>query len=109
MRIARLLPILLLAECAAALPPAQVAHSVTIEFRTNRPGSDYRDFDLDTAEPEACRVACLREAQCRAFSFRPKMAGPYFKTNHCWLKNAVPPPVFNVHFTSGVKRVGIGM
>jgi len=59
------------------------------EPHTDRPGSNYRDFDLPTPRPETCRDACWAEPQCRAFTYvRPGVQGPRAR---CWLKNVVPP------------------
>ena len=59
------------------------------EPSTDRPGSDYRRFELATPRPELCRDACWGEAQCRAFTYaRPGALGPRAL---CFLKDAVPP------------------
>lgn len=59
------------------------------EPSTDRPGADYRTFELREPRPEACRDACWGEAQCRAFTFvRPGAHGPLAR---CDLKNAIPP------------------
>jgi hypothetical protein len=59
------------------------------EPNTDRPGSDYRRFELNPPRPEACRDACWGDPQCRAFTYaRPGALGPRAL---CDLKNAVPP------------------
>jgi hypothetical protein len=59
------------------------------EPNTDRPGSDYRNFDLRSPQPEQCRDACWSDVQCRAFTYvRPGVQGPHAR---CWLKNVVPP------------------
>ena len=71
------------------------------EPQTDRPGSDYRSFDLRESRPELCRDACLSERQCRAFTYvRPGVQGPHAR---CGLKNAVPPARPNDCCLSGVK------
>ncbi|HMF44454.1 MAG TPA: PAN domain-containing protein [Polyangia bacterium] len=71
------------------------------EPRTDRPGMDYRSFDLPAPRPELCRDACWREPQCRAFTYvRPGVQGP---SARCWLKNPVPPARLNDCCLSGVK------
>jgi 1-phosphatidylinositol phosphodiesterase len=68
-------------------PPAPAAGQW--EPQTDRPGSDYRNFDLRAPRPEMCRDACWNEPQCRAFTYvRPGVQGPHAR---CWLKNIVPP------------------
>jgi PAN domain len=59
------------------------------EPNTDRPGADYRRFELGAPRPEVCRDACWGEPQCRAFTYaRPGALGPRAL---CYLKNAVPP------------------
>lgn len=72
-----------------------------IEPGTNRPGSDYTDFDI-VARPEICRAECTKQAQCRAWTYaKPGITGPFA---HCWLKNQEPYAVPDPNFTSGVKK-----
>ena len=71
------------------------------EPQTDRPGSDYRSFDLRDPRPEVCRDACSSERQCRAFTYvRPGVQG---RQARCWLKNAVPPARPNDCCLSGVR------
>lgn len=73
------------AAALAATPPV----AGQWEANTDRPGSDYRSFELGVPRPEACRDACWGERQCRAFTYaRPGALGPRAL---CYLKNAVPP------------------
>lgn len=69
------------------------------EDRTNRPGSDFSNFDLDAWQ--ACESTCARDGRCAAWSFvRPGVQG---KRGHCWLKNRVPNPAPDARVISGVK------
>lgn len=62
---------------------------VTLEPGTNRPGHDYRDFDLPAAEPEVCRDACSADEICRAYTYvRPGIQGD---SARCWLKSEAAP------------------
>lgn len=72
------------------LPPAPPqAPPRAWEASVDRPGSDYRQFDLAEAKAEICRDTCAREPQCRAWTYvRPGVQGP---SARCWLKTAVPP------------------
>jgi hypothetical protein len=73
------------AAALAATPPV----AGLWEPNTDRPGSDYRRFELGAPRPEVCRDACWGEPQCRAFTYaRPGALGPGAL---CYLKNAVPP------------------
>jgi hypothetical protein len=86
---------------APAAAPAPVAGGGRLELGTNRAGSDYRDFDIRTNNPEACRDACMGDPQCRAFTYvNPGVQGQYAR---CWLKNPAPPPTPDGNCISGVK------
>jgi hypothetical protein len=68
----------------------------------DRPGSDYRNFDVNNAGPAACQRACEGDATCRAWTHtEPGMQAP---GGMCWLKDAVPAPVRTPGMTSGVMR-----
>ncbi|MCB1627386.1 MAG: PAN domain-containing protein [Xanthomonadales bacterium] len=72
-----------------------------LEAATDRPGSDYRDFDLGQANPRLCEAACRDEAQCVAYTFvRPGVQGD---TARCWLKDQVPDPQPSDCCDSGVR------
>ena len=61
----------------------------TYEASTNRPGADYRDFDLPNADPKLCQKACIGEARCRAWAYgKPESRSDHHP--HCWLKEHVP-------------------
>jgi len=72
-----------------------------LEWNVNRPGSDYRDFDLPAPRPESCQSACMNEPQCVAFTYvNPGVQGPNAR---CWLKNGVPQPAQSNCCVSGVR------
>ena len=75
----------------------------TLEDNIDRPGADYRDFDLPTGSgPQVCQQECLKENRCRAFAYRrPAAKG---QNPHCWLKNDVPEGRAANEFVSGVVR-----
>jgi hypothetical protein len=76
--------------------------SVTLELNTNRPGHDYRDFDLREAKPELCRDACAADRGCMAFAYvKPGIQGDHAR---CWLKDGVSPAEHAPCCASGVKR-----
>jgi hypothetical protein len=72
------------------------------ESNVDRPGGDYRNFDLELADPTQCWAQCELEDQCKAWTYvNPNTQGPKAR---CWLKNSVPAQVPNATFaTSGVK------
>jgi hypothetical protein len=90
-----------------SVPPLVGAENLTsgvkrglIEPGTNRPGADYRDFDI-VARPEICQKACADDAQCRSWAYgNPGVVGPFA---HCWLKNQEPWAVADPGFSSGLK------
>lgn len=75
--------------------------SVTLEQDTDRPGSDYWNFDLSQAAPERCRNVCAGAPRCKAFTYvKPGVQG----TNaRCWLKDSVPQAGPSSCCISGVK------
>jgi 1-phosphatidylinositol phosphodiesterase len=108
------IPVVLIAATGAALscvPYYGVRVSVPVapapvygpgfEVNFDRPGADYRSFDLPAAQPDMCRNQCMAEAGCMAFTYvNPGVQGPYAR---CWLKSAMTPPVPNGCCISGVK------
>jgi hypothetical protein len=97
-------------QVAPTQPPAPtltplipVGQIQIMENNTDRPGSDYRDFDLATPDPNLCFLACNSESQCKAFTYvRPGYQG---SNAHCWLKNNIPNPVAADCCISGVKEL----
>jgi hypothetical protein len=76
--------------------------TTTLELNSNRPGHDYRDFDLREARPELCRDHCAEDRACRAFTYvKPGIQGEYAR---CWLKDSVPPAEHAPCCASGVKQ-----
>ena len=81
-----------------------VGYGQGFEQNMDRPGSDYRDFDLARPEPALCQAACEHEGQCKAWTYvKPGIQGP---SARCWLKGEVPEPVENDGCVSGVKGAG---
>jgi hypothetical protein len=76
--------------------------SAVLEVNVERPGSDYRSFDLAAPRPEECRDTCMVEPRCFAFTYvNPGVQGPNAR---CWLKNAIPTATPNACCVSGVKH-----
>jgi hypothetical protein len=72
-----------------------------VEVGVNRPGSDYRSFEMRQADAKLCQQACAEDQQCRAWTYvKPGVQG---NTARCWLKNAVPNPQPDDCCTSGAK------
>ncbi|MCJ7444720.1 MAG: PAN domain-containing protein [Methanotrichaceae archaeon] len=67
------------------------------------PGSDYRDFDLATADPKLCAQACTDDPTCVACTYvNPGYQGPNAR---CWLKNNVATQVQDECCQTGVKEI----
>lgn len=79
---------------------AVTAAAEGVEINTDRPGLDYRSFDIGETNPGPCERACAGETQCRAWTYvRPGIQGPNAR---CWLKSAVPQAYTNDCCISGV-------
>jgi hypothetical protein len=75
---------------------------IQMEQNIDRPGMDYKNFDLSTPDPGVCKSACENDSLCKAFTFvRPGIQGSKAR---CWLKKSVPNPVASNCCISGIKR-----
>ena len=69
---------------------------------TDRPGNNYRNFDLQQPDLDFCLDACQKDSRCKAFTYvKPGVQGPKAR---CWLKDAVPPEKPSDCCVSGVRR-----
>ncbi len=97
----RLLPVL---SALALLAATGLAHAETWNDSYDRPGGDYRAFDVEGYRPQLCEAACNKEPRCKAWVFvkpgRDKGAG------RCYLKKTVPPAVYNPRCITSVKGSG---
>lgn len=62
-----------------------------VEFSMDRPGGDYRSFDLPPGPTgNACQAACDADSRCRAWTYvRPGYIGP---AGRCYLKDRITAP-----------------
>lgn len=91
--------LLLAGTCLPAIVTAQ-----GMEQNTDRPGQNYRAFDLGAPEPERCLAACQEDGKCRAWTYvKPGVQGAKAR---CWLKAGVPPAKPGGCCVSGVKSGG---
>lgn len=73
------------------------------ELTTNRPGGDYRNFELSVANSNNCRLACVGDKNCVSYTYvKPGVQGP---KAHCWLKASAPASKHDECCSSGVIRV----
>jgi hypothetical protein len=76
--------------------------SFTVEPNFDRPGSDYRDFDLPAADAALCQSACAAQDMCVAFTYvKP---GLQSDAPRCWLKSALPEGYASDCCVSGVRN-----
>ncbi|OAG27282.1 WSC domain-containing protein [Thermodesulfatator autotrophicus] len=87
----------------AGLNVPKIHYGDGVEANIDRPGLDYKSFNLPYPDYKLCQDACENAPECKAWTYvKPyTIQGPYAR---CWLKNAVPNPVRNKHCISGVKR-----
>jgi hypothetical protein len=78
------------------------ASAQTFERGVDRPGLDYRSFDLREADPSSCERACVRDGRCVAWTY--VAPGIQSSTARCWLKNGIPRGIRSGCCTSGVVR-----
>ncbi len=96
---------LVLSACGGvAVAPNAAPAAAAGEAGIDRPGQDYKDFDLTAADPKLCLDACLAEAECKAWTYvKPGVQGDKAR---CWLKNGVPDQVNNDCCVSGMRTGG---
>ena len=74
------------------------------EFAIDRPGGDYRTIEVPAeGSGEACRLACQKDGQCRAWTYqRPG----YSESGgaRCFLKSKITAPRHRPCCISGVER-----
>ena len=76
---------------------ARVTMAAGMEWNTDRPGGDIGPMRLTSADPNLCKDACERNANCRAWTY---VAG---RESVCWLKSGVPNPQNSICCISGIK------
>lgn len=75
----------------------------TYEPNIDRPGSNYKNFNLPAPDYHLCEQACEKDPQCKAFTYvKPGIQG---KAARCWLKNSVPEAKKSNCCISGVKSL----
>lgn len=92
---------------AVALAPVlwqgpAIAQSVGFQPNVDRPGLDYRSFDLGGGAT-ICQSTCRGDRRCRAWTW--VKAGVQGPSPRCWLKTAVPRAVRNSCCTSGIVNI----
>jgi hypothetical protein len=99
----RMRPLLISCSMLLALAANPTASHGQTGF--DRPGGDYTNFRVPTADPAVCAARCDREPRCRAWSFSYPVAARTGAV--CWLKNNVTPRVESACCVSGVRGSGV--
>jgi type VI secretion system Hcp family effector len=77
---------------------------MSMETNVDRPGMNYNNYPLSSADPQLCANDCANDPNCKAFTYvKPGFRGEN-SDPECWLKNGVPDPVTNEYCISGVKQ-----
>lgn len=88
----------------AATPDSILANkkpSPLSEPNFDRPGTDFRNFDMASDDPWVCESACNGDRRCKSWTYvKPGVQGPKAR---CWLKAGIPPMRSNACCTSGIK------
>lgn len=80
--------------------PGNARTDFSMMFGVDFNGADLQSFALPRGDPALCQQACDGNGQCQAWTFiKPGPQGPPI----CWLKRAVPQPVFAQHLISGTR------
>ena len=80
-------------EPATPSPLGGEVFEADMELNTDRPGYDYRNFDLTTPDPRLCKAQCEAEAPCLSWTY--VVPGVQAANVRCWLKKAVPRTLAN--------------
>jgi hypothetical protein len=84
-------------------PP--LAPQGNLEYNTNRPGSDFRGFEISQTDPGICQTECANDPTCKSFTYvKP---GVQSAKARCWLKSDIPQGSANSCCVSGIKSGGI--
>jgi cysteine-rich secretory family protein/PAN domain-containing protein len=87
--------------CTIPVGPASAADA---ESGIDRPGGDYKNFDLEPsiAGFGPCQSSCESDGRCKTWTFvKPGVQGSKAR---CWLKDSIPNAVRNNCCVSGVSR-----
>lgn len=82
-------------------PEDEEPSDLTVEARTDRPGSDYRDYELTDPDPAQCALDCSEDRKCMAYTY-VKPAGA--EKPRCRLKSSAPAKVKSDCCVSGIKQ-----
>lgn len=78
---------------ALSLVASSEVAAQSIESHTDRPGNDFRSFQVD--DPSSCLRECQLDDRCRAWTYVKQ-------DNYCMLKTPAPQRRFSLCCTSGL-------
>ncbi|HVE86349.1 MAG TPA: cytochrome c oxidase assembly factor Coa1 family protein [Myxococcales bacterium] len=82
--------------------PDEGGTEVTLEAATDRPGADFRDYEVPgETSTSRCAADCSAEPRCKAYTFVKPAGG---KPGRCRLKDRAPAKVKDACCESGVKK-----
>ncbi|OPY16413.1 MAG: hypothetical protein A4E69_00240 [Syntrophus sp. PtaB.Bin138] len=81
--------------------PAGIGSKVgEMETNIDRPGMNFKNFDLPLADPKLCKSYCQMDSACKAWTY--VNPGIQAQAARCWLKSGVPAAVPNACCVSGL-------
>jgi hypothetical protein len=87
------------------LAVAGMANAQQVNEYCNRPGGDYRVFDLKRDYWSDCMNACEHYEKCKAWSYRkPGCCEKGSCPGRCYLKSRVTPAIYDKCYVCGVKE-----
>lgn len=81
------------------LPVSCTNYYMTMDYGYDRPGMDYKDFEITLAgdlPEDVCSGECYSDEFCKAYAFEKS-------SSHCWLKNDIPDQMELPGVISGIK------
>jgi len=95
-------PVIGRVKCSAMMPATLPTPTVkeAMESNIDRPGMNYKNFNLSSPDPKPCQNSCIQDKACKAWTYvKPGAQG---QDARCWLKSGVPSAVKNTCCISGV-------
>ena len=86
-------------EVAAQIPCNRSSRTAKMVNNRDRPGGDYRSFEIMTWDMGLCGKVCALDSQCQAFAVAHRNG-----ITKCWLKNTIPALVPATGVQSGYIR-----
>jgi hypothetical protein len=74
---------------------------VTVEANADRPGADFRDYEVKDPDASRCALDCANNPKCQAYTFVKPTDD---KAGRCRLKSSAPAKVASDCCVSGIKK-----